>query len=119
MRAMNRFTGPLLFVLALGCVASTPGCATVTGLVTGAFTGAVDAPSEVYRSHEALFVEDPIYWPLNIVVFVPLGFLFGPLVGFSKGVALDVECLLHKQTYGPVFGGYGSASIWRPYSIHW
>ena len=107
------------FALAIAAVGATSGCATMTGLVTGAFTGAVDAPSQVYRLHREAFAEDPIYWPINVCVFVPVGFVLGPVVGFAKGMALDCEWLIGKQTYGPVFGTYGDASIWRPYTIHW
>ncbi len=106
-------------VLALGTVTTFAGCATVTGAVSGVFTGAVDAPTQVYRNKRSLFEADPIYWPLNIFVFVPIGMLFGPLAGFAKGVALDVECLQARLSYGKVFGGYGPESVWRPYSIHW
>ena len=109
----------LAFVLAVGAIPATSGCAAMTGLVTGAFAGAVDAPAQVYRTHRDGFAEDPIYWPLNIFVFVPLGIFFGPLVGFCKGMALDCEWVIGKQTYGPVFGSYEEASIWRPYTIHW
>ncbi len=117
MQPAKQVSASLLLVLAT--VTTSAGCATVTGLVTGAFTGAVDAPTQVYRNKRALFEADPIYWPLNILVFAPIGMLFGPLVGFAKGVALDVECLQHKQSLGEVFGGYGPQSVWRPYSIHW
>lgn len=97
----------------------TGGCATLTGLATGAFTGAVDAPAEVYRAHREGLDEHPIYWTLNIAVFVPLGMGFGPVVGFCKGVALDVQWALRQRDYGPVFGSLGDESIWRPYSIRW
>ena len=117
MQSAKRTTA--LIVLALGTVATMPSCATVTGTVTGAFTGAVDAPTQVYRNKRALFDADPIYWPLNILVVAPVGMLFGPLVGFAKGVALDVECMQEKLSCADVFGGYGPASIWRPYTIHW
>ena len=105
--------------LALGTAASTSGCATVTRLATGAFTGAVDAPAQVYRTHREGFAEDPIYWPLNVCIFVPLGIAFGPLVGFCKGVALDCGWVVGKTDYAQVFGGYAEPSIWRPYTIHW
>jgi hypothetical protein len=119
MQSSKKTTASIGFVLAIGALSTTSGCATVTGLVSGAFTGAVDAPAQVYRLHREAFAEEPIYWPINICVCVPLGILFGPLMGFAKGMALDCECLIGQQTYGPVFGTYAEPSIWRPYTIHW
>ena len=109
----------LAFVLGLTALPATSGCASLTGLVTGAFTGAVDAPAQVYRTHRDEFAENPINWPANLFLFVPLGFVFGPLTGLCKGVALDMQWVIGQQQYAPVFGSYGNASIWRPYTLHW
>jgi len=51
----------LLGAALTGLVLLSPGCATLTGLVTGAFTGAVDAPAQVYRYHHATFDYHPEY----------------------------------------------------------
>lgn len=110
---------PLAFALGLCALSTASGCATMTGLVTGFGTGAVDAPAQVYRTHREDFAENPIYWPANIIVFVPLGMVVGPLAGFCKGVALDVQKLMGQIEYAPVFSTYGDSSIWRPYTIHW
>jgi hypothetical protein len=107
--------------LALSILAGTllPGCATMTGLMTGAFTGAVDAPAQVYRYNRGEFHRNPIYWPFNLILFVPLGLAAGPIVGMAKGIALDVEWCMGRTPYDPVFGSYRDPSIWRPYTIHW
>jgi hypothetical protein len=109
-----------LAALALSAVLLlSSGCATLTGLVTGAFTGAVDAPAQVYRCNRSDFHQNPIYWPFNIVAFVPLGLAVGPLAGMGKGLALDIEWLLDRTSYGKAFGTYREPSVWRPYTIHW
>ncbi|MCO5170903.1 MAG: hypothetical protein M9894_31630 [Planctomycetes bacterium] len=100
-------------------LALSPGCATLPGMLTGAFTGAVDAPMEVYRHHRVLFDRHPIYWPFNVLFFVPLGIAAGPLVGMAKGIALDIQWLLGQRSYPQVFGSYSEESIWRPYTITW
>ena len=87
--------------------------------MTGAFTGLVDAPAQVYRHNRDNFDQRPIYWPFNIVFMAPLGFLAGPLVGFGKGIALDVECLQGKARLGRVFGRYDNESVWRPFTLDW
>ncbi|HTF88671.1 MAG TPA: hypothetical protein VK843_09695 [Planctomycetota bacterium] len=106
-------------VLCLGSALGSASCATMTGLITGAFTGAVDAPAEIYRHHPDEFRDHPSYWSFNILVFVPVGFVLGPVVGFAKGIALDMEKLLGQTDYGPVFGNYDKISIWRPYTFGW
>lgn len=98
---------------------SSHGCATLTGLVTGAFTGAVDAPAQVYRCNRSDFHQNPIYWPFNIITFVPVGLAVGPLAGMGKGLALDIEWLIDRTSYRKAFGTYREPSIWRPYTIHW
>ena len=118
-RTLRRATLAFTFGLALSVLASTSGCAFFTGLVTGAFTGAVDAPAEVYRHHRGEFDRNPIYFAFDVIFFVPLGIAVGPLAGAGKGLALDVEWLIGKQKYSAVFGTYQEPSVWRPYTIHW
>jgi hypothetical protein len=98
---------------------TSPGCAAFTGLATGAFTGAVDAPAQIYRLNRKALELHPEYWVFNLFTFVPLGFVGGPLAGFAKGIALDVQWLLDQIGYDKAFGTYRRASIWRPYTIHW
>lgn len=113
---MRRALGLLLALV----LVTSPGCASFTGLLTGAFTGAVDAPAQVYRSHRSLFDRHPEYWPFNLIFFVPVGIAAGPIVGFGKGLALDVQwAFLDQVSYGKVFGTYREPSVWRPYTIHW
>jgi hypothetical protein len=100
-------------------LALAPGCATMPGLLTGAFTGAVDAPMQVYRKHRTFFDRNPIYWPFNVLFFVPVGIAAGPIVGMAKGMALDIQWLLDQMGYNRVFGTYREPSIWRPYTLHW
>ena len=106
-------------ILCLFVTLSTSACATVTGACTGAFTGLVDAPAEVYRHNRQSFDEHPMQWPMNILVVTPLGFAFGEVVAFFRGIALDVECLIGNEDVGDVFGSYGRNSVWRPYSFGW
>jgi hypothetical protein len=119
MRRLKKPGLALVLGFMVGVASSTTGCATLTGLTTGAFTGAVDAPAEVYRYHRGEFERDPMFWAFDVMFFVPLGFAAGPLVGAGKGLALDTEWLVNKIGYGPVFGTYNEPSIWRPYTIHW
>ena len=95
------------------------GCATVTGTVTGAFTGMVDAPAEVYRHNRAYFAENPMMYAPNVLLVGTFGLVAGPIVGFIKGVSLDVQWKVGHITYGEVFGTYGPASIWRPFTGFW
>ena len=46
----------------------TGGCATLTGLATGAFTGAVDAPAEVYRAQVEVGAQRNVLVPLPLDV---------------------------------------------------
>ena len=100
-------------------LAAMPGCATVTGLVTGAFTGCVDAPAQVYRHHRSTIDHNPTYWFYNVVLFFPIGFVAGPIAGMIKGAALDVQWLIDQTSYEKAFGTYRDPSIWRPFTIHW
>lgn len=116
MRKATRTAGLLL---AAWVGLSQIGCAALPGLLTGAFTGAVDAPAQVYRHHRGTFDRHPEYWPFNLILFVPLGIVVGPLAGFSKGIGLDIQWFLNQVSYGKAFGTYKDESIWRPYTIHW
>src|SRR5688572_4566616 len=73
---------------------SGAGCATTTGLVTGAFTGAVDLPAEVVRHHDTTFDGNPILLSPTVLVLAPVGFVSGPIMGLIKGFALDIEWLI-------------------------
>ena len=95
------------------------GCATVTGTVTGAFTGMVDAPAEVYRHNRVYFAENPMMYGANVVFVGTVGLLTGPIVGFFKGVSLDVQWMMGHVSYSDAFGTYGPASIWRPFTCFW
>lgn len=106
-------------LLTLAALLPTGGCATMTGLVTGAFTGAVDAPAQVYRHNRGEMTRHPEYWIYDVLILGPIGFAAGPLAGLAKGFGLDMQWLLGQVEYKDVFGGYGRESIWRPYTIHW
>ena len=93
------------------------GCATVVGTLTGAETGLVDAPAQAYRHNSKKFDDHPEFWAVNVLIVAPLGFAFGTLAGLAKGVAADVRCLTGKTELRDVWGAYGGASIWRPYSF--
>jgi len=106
------------FVLAavlLGCC----GCAGITGLVTGAFTGAVDLPAETYRHNQLAFEHNPMLYGLDCLIVAPLGIAGGPVVGLCKGLSLDVEWVCGWMRYDQAFGTYKEASVWRPWTIHW
>ena len=104
--------------LAATLLCLAPGCATVTGVVTGAPMGLVDAPSQVYYHGKKSFDEHPEYWTVNVLIIAPLGFVLGPVGGLVKGIAADMRCLTGQTSYGEVFGTYGQESVWRPWTIH-
>jgi hypothetical protein len=106
------------FVLAAILLACS-GCAGITGLVTGAFTGAVDLPAETYRQNQLAFEHNPMLYGLDVLVVAPCGLVGGPVIGFCKGLSLDVEWICGWMRYGQVFGTYREASIWRPWTIKW
>ena len=95
--------------------------ATLTGFVSGALTGSIDAPAQIYRYNRGTLDRHPEYWPWNVVVFFPLGFMGGPIAGLAKGIAIDIQWwfLDHPISYKKVFTTYREESIWRPYTIHW
>ena len=113
----------LSLVVLVGLAVSAEGCAiaTVTGFVTGAVTGMVDAPAQVYRFNRGEFDRHPEWWSVNILGGVPVGFVAGPVVGLVKGIAIDVQWwfLDYPIKYSRVFGTYRDESIWRPFTIHW
>ncbi len=112
---------PALRRLALACTfavaASLQGCATVTGVVTGAFTGFVDLPSEIVRTQD-MKTDAASTWGI-VILAAPVGFGLGPLFAFVKGVALDVSAASGTLTLHDEFGTYGRASVWRPFSYDW
>ncbi len=118
-RGQRRRRARLAVLLLTPFLLSAPGCASLTGLVTGAFTGCIDAPAQVYRHHRKEMDRHPDYWVYNILLFFPLGLGVGPLAGFAKGVGIDIQWLLNQLDYGEAFGTYRDASVWRPYTIHW
>ena len=107
----------IVLVVAMVCVLS--GCAMITGTVTGALTGAVDAPAETYRHNREGFADYPILFAADVLVMGPLGIATGPLFGMGKGLALDVQWVIGQVRYGDVFGSYDKASIWRPHTLTW
>lgn len=112
---------PVLRRLALSCTlaaaASLSGCATVTGVVTGAFTGFVDFPSEVVRTQQ-MKTDAASTWGI-VILTAPVGAALGPAFGFVKGVALDVSAVSGTLTVGEEFGSYARTSVWRPFSYDW
>lgn len=122
MRHRHRLSSARALALAMvagGAALLGGGCATVTGLVTGPFTGAADLPLEVYRHKKREFDRTPLYWAPNVLVFAPLGLAAGPVLGLAKGIALDVQWLLGKMNYGQAFGTFRRPSIWRPFMPFW
>ncbi len=95
------------------------GCATVTGAATGLPTGTIDAPAETYRHNRQAFDNYPFLHGLNVLVMAPVGAVTGPVWGFGKGIALDVQCAIGHQKYENVFKSYDNPSIWRPYTLQW
>ena len=109
--------GSTLFVVAM--VFALSGCAMIIGTATGALTGAVDAPAETYRHNREAFAEYPILFTPDVLVMGPLGIATGPLFGFAKGLALDVQWTIGDVRYGEVFSSYKEESIWRPHTVKW
>ena len=114
----RRVRGTLAVACAFLMVAA-PGCAAMTGLLTGAFTGAIDAPAQVYRKNRAEMDHHPEYWTFNALIVGPIGFAAGPIVGFAKGLSTDLQWLINRLRYDRVFTTYKNPSVWRPYTIHW
>jgi len=95
------------------------GCATVTGTVTGAFTGALDLPVETYRANPEFFHDSPIAYGFDALIMGPVGLVLGPVMGFFKGLSLDIQWVAQQVSYRDVFGSYQPQSIWRPHTLHW
>ena len=108
-----------LGLAALVALMLLPGCAAVTGVATGAFTGAVDLPAETYRVHRETFHRYPYLFGLNVFFVGPVGFAGGPVAGLIKGASLDVQCAIELMDYHEVFHTYRPASIWRPWTFYW
>ncbi|MFP4176793.1 MAG: hypothetical protein ACLFT2_06145 [Candidatus Brocadiia bacterium] len=105
-------------VMALSLLFAT-GCATVTGTASGVPMGAIDAPAETYRHNREAMDRLPILHGLNVVVMAPVGAVGGPVLGFGKGISLDVQMMLEQQQPAEVFGSYGANSVWRPWTVKW
>ncbi len=116
-RVVTMKTLRIVLVVAMAFLLS--GCAMITGTVTGAFTGAIDAPAETYRHNREAFAEHPILFAPDALIMGPVGIVIGPIFGLSKGVALDVQWTIGQVDYADVFGSYGKVSIWRPYTLSW
>lgn len=115
----RRFAGGALVLLSCLTLITGPGCAAMTGLVTGSFTGVVDAPAQVYRYHRAEMNHNPVYWAYNILFFGPIGFVTGGIAGFVKGLAIDIQWMTGRIRYHRVYTTYKDYSVWRPFTIHW
>ncbi len=109
----------LQIVLVIAIVCALSGCAMITGTVTGALTGAVDAPAETYRHNREAFADYAILFTPDVLIMGPLGIATGPVFGFVKGLALDIQWTIGQVSYGDVFGSYGETSIWRPHTVKW
>ena len=116
-------TTPLLILCQLLLVSllvsTNASCATITGTLTGAVTGIVDGPAQVARKYEDQLSKHPEYWSLNILVVMPMAVIVGPLAGFMKGIAIDIQWLRDEIDYSEAFDTYEDASIWRPWTFHW
>ena len=118
MRPSRRFTARLAALGLWAAVAVSPGCiATLTGVVTGPFTGFVDGPAEVSRAWETDPGENEELWLYNALLVAPGSFAAGPFFGLVKGIATDVHCWFGSGSYGSAFGGYDEDSIWRPMTL--
>jgi hypothetical protein len=106
-------------VLLAAMLLLSSGCAGITGLVTGPFTGAVDLPAETYRQNSLAFEQNPMLYGVDAIVVGPCGIVLGPVAGFIKGISLDIERVCGKVSYGQAFGTYNETSIWRPCTIKW
>jgi hypothetical protein len=92
-------------------------CSAVTGLITGGFTGFVDLPSTLVQADEDQ-ADDPDFYAAAVFLS-PAGLVLGPFMGFFKGLALDYTWLTGRVDYADVYGGYGRASVWRPFHWEW
>lgn len=113
MKKISLFVGLIVFAVLIS------GCSTITGTVTGAGTGLVDAPAQTYRANRDTFDELPILHGVNALVMGPVGAVTGPVMGFGKGMALDIQWMIGQQSLSEVYGTYEAQSIWRPYTVRW
>ena len=108
----------VIIALAAGALLCS-GCATAAGTLTGALTNTIDCPAQNYRANQERFDSVPVLHSLNAVILGPVGFATGPIFGFAKGLSLDIQWVMGQVDYGEVFGTYGPASIWRPFTVKW
>jgi hypothetical protein len=66
-----------------------------------------------------VFADYPILFSVDALVMGPLGFVTGPLFGFGKGLALDIQWVINQVDYSEVFASYRPTSIWRPFTLAW
>ena len=122
---MRTFKRHLVGVGLLAAIGISQGClAAPVGLLTGTFTGIVDAPWQVARTFEDEFEEQPGWWAPNWIIVAPVGAVFGGLAGFGKGIVIDAQGWIrgfrgddlgeHAST---AFLSYDANSLWRPYSF--
>jgi len=111
------FIRRLLAASLLVCAGTS--CATITGTLTGAATGMIDGPAAVARKYEEDLSRHPEYWALNILIAMPLSVICGPVAGFIKGIAIDIQWLRGEVDYSEAFDTYEPVSIWRPWTLHW
>ena len=111
------FIRRLLAAGLLLCASSS--CATITGTLTGALTGMIDGPAAVAGEYEEDLSKHPEYWTLNILIAMPLSVILGPVAGFIKGIAIDIQWLRDEVDYSEAFDSYEPVSIWRPWTMHW
>ncbi len=95
------------------------GCAALTGLVSGAVTGAVDLPHQTRIQNAKAFDDCPMLYGADVLIMGPVGIVTGPLTGFMKGLSLDVQWISGQIRYGDVFGSYDRESVWRPHTFIW
>ena len=109
----------IVLVCIICCMVGFGGCATATGTVSGALTGAVDAPAETYRNNKEAFEKEPMLFGVNALGMGIVGIATGPVFGLGKGLSLDVQTLIGQMNYNEVFLTYNEASVWRPHTVHW
>ncbi|MEZ6036060.1 MAG: hypothetical protein R3F29_01180 [Planctomycetota bacterium] len=93
------------------------GCSTITGTLTGPFTGFVDLPREIM--HEQHMRPDAASTWVVALFAAPVGAACGPVFGFVKGIALDINAMNGTLSTAEEFGTMNRASVWRPYAFDW
>ncbi|MHC4473482.1 MAG: hypothetical protein ACYS99_21260 [Planctomycetota bacterium] len=99
-----------LLVLPSGCF--------IVGAVTGPFSGAIDAPCQVYEHNREAFEESPMLYGADALIVGAFGFGTGPLMGFMKGLSLDIQVLSGHVDTGDAWSS-GPASVFRPFTGYW